>query len=162
MKSNLLLVIGLLAFSCKTNPTSDPQFQLSGPQVGCGSFTVFKLSADEKSYLQIQLDAKDLQEETKITIQDSDLIKVNFSTFDKNMASVLCNDVIPYPYPDKVSEVKGVGGSLIVKVPTDEYVKYKNNQPYKVTIDIKSIEFEDGSQVTNLKIDNVLVGWMPG
>lgn len=155
------MLLLILFSACAVNKASTTSHPFVGGQVGCGNFTIYKLSEDNTELISISLKANglDLRESQAYSVEKS-AIEVKRKKYANAIDASLCNDIMS-EMPKLVSELIATDGLVEVRVTKENLEKYNANDAYRVTLIIKDLVFPD-SKIDYLQIENVVVGWMPG
>jgi len=130
--------------------------------MGCGDFIVYKLTNDNKEYISVAFNAKnvELQDFQAYGIGLTDIMEVKRRKYKEPISASLCNDVM-LDKPELIYEESPTQGTVEILVSSEEREKAKKNQGYRVTIVFKKVLFES-SVIDYLRIEDVFVGWLPG
>lgn len=152
----------LLLAACTVSKSTNTVNPFNGKVVGCGNFIVYQLSGDNKEFISIALNAKEVELKANLgfVIGRSEGIEVKWKKFSGDISNVLCNDAVGNR-PERVHELTASGGTLNVSIEKDLLEQAKNGDPYKVSLILKNVVFE-GLVVDYIEIKDVQVGWIPG
>ena len=154
-------IILFLLCSCVTNRnlSSHPY---SGSTIGCGSFTVYKLTQMNKGFLSVRYtgDYESLSQESSIDLSKTQLFTVQNKFYDGSIKELLCNDVLINP-PIELSNEEAIAGELSISMTKEDFQSMKSGRPYEISVRLKNIQFESGV-IEYIELENVLVGWLPG
>lgn len=165
---NVYASVGTLGFlfwllsSCVTTKTNSLKHPFDGDQLGCGSFIAFKLSADKRQVVSVAVNMTgiDVEPSQNFRIGDTDVVEVKWKVYDGDIGPSLCNDLIGQQ-PDLLEERIADGGLLEILVGEEEIKKQQRREPYKVTLVIRRATFDE-LRIDYLKVEALLVGWLPG
>lgn len=163
MKQYLAVIIFCIVFAgCAVNKGTKSIHAFKGDAIGCGDFIVYKLSNDNKEYVSIAFNAKnvELQDFQAYGVGKTDIMEVKRRKYKEPISASICNDVM-VDKPELIIEESPKQGVVEILIPEEEREKAKKNQGYKVTIVLKKILFEN-SAIDYLRIEDVYVGWLPG
>ncbi len=146
--------------SCSVSKQTSSLNLFQGESAGCGNFIVYKLSTDGIQYISVSVNANEIEFEDSYAQVDAQDIEVRWKKFSGDISASICNDVI-VDRPELLINQVAKTGSITITVIDSEQEKKENDQPYKVTVVLKNIVFENLT-VDYLQLENVVVGWLPG
>lgn len=160
MKTWWWILITLTA--CSTNKQLQSIHPFQGSQGGCGNFMVYKLSEDKKQVLSIVVNMQGITPKAlqSYGLDKTEVVEVTWKMYAGDISPSLCNDVLT-PRPRQLKDVVATSGLVDIFINDLEREKIEQGRPYKVTIVLRKIAFE-GLFLSNLRIENVNVGWLPG
>ncbi|MEO9805661.1 MAG: hypothetical protein ABJF04_20555 [Reichenbachiella sp.] len=154
----------IMCNSCATRSTVDSsEVYLKGPVVSCGHLTIYQVSEDNKSYIQIIIDTEkiELDRENIWTIpSDNAYVTVRLRKFEEEIVSRLCNDVNVRRNKPAIALLATLG-TLTLSMTEAEWINYKKGKRYKVDLKSPGMKFDDESTY-GLNISQATVGWLPG
>ncbi len=162
MKSRLLPVCLLLLFGCAVNKGTKSIHVFKGDSIGCGDFIVYKLSEDNREYVSIAFNAKNvkLRDFQAYGVGKTDILEVKRRKYRESISASICNDVM-VDKPELILDESPSEGVIEILISEEERKKASQNKGYNVTIVLKKVLFEN-SAIDYLRIENVFVGWLPG
>lgn len=163
MKKLIYLILMLLIAGCSVTKNTKTLHPFSGDSIGCGNFTVFKLTEDNMEYVAVTVDIPSIELISKQAygIGKTDLVKVVRKKYDGAINETLCNDIMPASFPKEMLMETAEEGLVEVIVTKADQEKAANNQPYKATVVLRNVVFETVS-IDYLRFENINVGWLPG
>ncbi|NQZ77435.1 MAG: hypothetical protein HRT61_15240 [Ekhidna sp.] len=158
----LVFLFVLISTACSVTKTTSPTHPFSGDEIGCSRFIVYKFSEDNKEFISISLKTSEIEiQGTQLYgVGKNDVLEVKKKRYAESIDEFLCNDIMGEK-PELLSETLATEGVAEVRLSDQELEKYRNNEPYKVTIILKNVTFSD-TLIDYLQIENVRVGWLPG
>lgn len=162
MKQFLLLLMLAGVMGCSVNKTMQESHRFTGKTVGCGNFTVYRLTEDNQSYISVNLKVAQLElnEKQVYAIGKADVVDVRHKAFSGPINNAICNDVMG-DRPDQQTNEMAKSGQVEVLFSKEELTKARNNEPYRVTVVLKDVVF-GGVTISYLRYENTYVGWLPG
>ncbi len=163
MKNLIFLTLVLVIASCSVTKNTQKMHPFSGDSIGCGNFTVFKLTENNAEYVSISVDVSSIELVSKQAygIGKTDIVKVVRKKYYAAINETLCNDVMPSTFPKELLTEIAKEGMVEVILTKADQEKAMNKQPYKATVVLRNVVFETIS-VDYLRLENINVGWLPG
>ncbi|MEM6643049.1 MAG: hypothetical protein AAF616_08730 [Bacteroidota bacterium] len=160
--SPFFIALALVSMSCSITKKTARTHSYEGDAIGCGNFIVYKLSEDNREYLSIALNAKNIEftDFQAFGVGKTDVMEVKRRVYDESISASLCNDVM-FEKPELLKEESPSQGIIELIVSQEEREKAQNGQGYRVTLVLKKVLFEE-VLVDYLRIEDVFVGWLPG
>lgn len=162
MKNLIIFIACFVLAGCAVNKGTKSIHVFKGDAIGCGDFIVYKLSDDNKEYISIAFNAKnvELRDFQAYGVGKTDIMEVKRRKYKEPISASICNDVM-VDKPELVLEESPKQGVIEILISEENREKARKNQGYNVTIVLKKILFEN-SAIDYLRIENVYVGWLPG
>ena len=162
MNKILFSILILISLGCSVRIKTKEIHPYIGDSVGCGSFIIYKLSADDTEYLSVIIDATFIEWENKQTysIAKANVVYVSRKKYEKSIAASLCNDVMVEKPKLLLTEDATEGISELI-ISDENIEKAKKNQAYQVSVVLKNISFET-LFLDYLYLEKITVGWLPG
>ena len=162
MKNFLFLLIGVVLAGCAVYKGTTSLHPFDGDGLGCRDFVVYRLTKDNTEYISIAFSAKsiEMREFQAYGIGKTDIMQVKRRKYKEPIIASLCSDFMTGK-PELLQEEAPSQGTVEIIVSSEEREKAKKNQEYRITVVLKKVIFED-SAIDYLRIEDVLVGWLPG
>lgn len=141
---------------------SENTHPFTGEKVGCGNFIIYQLSEDESQYLSISFKIQDVELKSSQTyhVGKAEIVEVKQRKYTGPIGDLICNDIAAQR-PELLEEEIATEGLVEIVIDETNLKKAKENQPYKVTVVAKKLNFKSSS-IEYLNISDVMVGWLPG
>jgi len=169
MRTNILFLLPLFVLvGCVNDPPNATSF--TGRSGGCGFFHVYRYSPDYLSAVSLRVmdDSLELPNgDTSIAItSDSKAIRLVVEEFSAPAPTYYCDDV--GGDPDVETRWRAISGQLNITISgKDASDTLSWSQPYSVSVVMNDVVLEnesthETSRLSEVKIENAGVGWLPG
>ncbi len=134
----------------------------SGDSVACGNFIVYKLTEDNTEFVSVIIDASsiELEKMQAYSVGKADVVSISRKKYAGPVHQSLCNDVM-MDKPNQVLEEDATEGLVELIVSEENMQKAEKKEPYRVTLVLKKVTF-DTMTIDYLRLENIIVGWLPG
>lgn len=164
----LSLVIISVLFSqtnCVTSSTMSASEDIffTGSVVSCSHLVIYQLSEDNQSYIQVYIDTDQVTLESTNRwdlSQQTDGVIVRLRTFDQDISTTLCNDVIRRIKTNQ-EEFVASAGVLQLTLTDEQWQGYQAGRRYKVDVTAQGLDFNQ-TNTYQILINQASVGWLPG
>lgn len=162
-----LVILSVLSFACNTDrivPSTD--FQTTA--LGCGNFTVYRISTDTTRILVVEgsRDSLEIDSTDKTFDLGSETnLRVRLEEYDGAATTVYCDDVAGDD-PTNTNTWIAYKGTARIRIIEDNISVFPWGSTYTVQVVLENMEMEDDAgnikEITNISFNDVLVGWLPG
>lgn len=170
MRTPILLLLAALALAGCNEIVPPTAATFTGRSGGCGAFHLYRYNPEFTSAVSLNLRDDSLalpNGGSTFTISpDSKVAEVLVQQFSEPAPTYYCDDVAGDPQP--VATWRAISGRLAVTVagknPSDTTLW---QHPYTVSVVMSDVVLEneatkETSQLSEVKIENAVVGWLPG
>lgn len=145
------------------------EMNFTGAIDACSDFNITKFLSSENTNTALRITGSG-REQLNLTADFSTFeiphndITIEISEWDSSVADYSCNDVAPTTTPNKTESFTAISGTIKMKVSNIEILEFETY--YNITLELENVIFEneEGIQksISNLTIENIGVGWLPG
>lgn len=158
-----LVILGLILFSCKGQEVQEYNERSRWTPLACGNFQVYMLDSVKTTFLKISLNTGlyELQKINEFELPHA-ILNLEKVVYDQDISSMPCNDVMPSIKPEIVTRELPRSGKINVFVDGDNLMLHEKGSAYRISIQLKNVQFKSLKTPISVTLENITVGWLPG